>query len=249
MAVDVQVEVALGQGHDVRPADLRPATDGLLAGRTVRREQLGALAIGRADHLDHFEAGQTGTGWAARPFQPGGALGASRTHGTGEAIGTLLALGAGWTCGTLCAGRAGRTGWADCPSLALRPRWTGGTRWAGRADCPCWTWRACWAGRTGWADGPSLTLRTLGSDLTRGAHHVPADVGLVLLALVARIHYSQGAVAGPVARLDLVGLVAGGEGAGGQVGHEKEPEDCQRSDRRAALECSRKRCHDQHHLP
>ena len=84
MAVDVQVEVALGQGHDVRPADLRPATDGLLAGRTVRREQLGALAIGRADHLDHFEAGQTGTGWAARPFQPGWALGASRTHGTGE---------------------------------------------------------------------------------------------------------------------------------------------------------------------
>src|SRR5439155_26310314 len=95
---------------DIWAADLRAATDGLLAGRTVGHQELGALAVRVADHLDHLEAGQAGTGWAARTFQTRGA------GGTGWANGAGWALNASRTGGTLRAGRAcgaGRTRWAD----------------------------------------------------------------------------------------------------------------------------------------
>src|SRR5439155_15875940 len=102
VAVGVQVEIALGQRHDIRTADLRAATDGLLAGRTVGHQELGALAVRVADHLDHLEAGQSGTGWAARTFQT------RRAGGTGWANGAGWALNASRTGGTLLAREARR---------------------------------------------------------------------------------------------------------------------------------------------
>src|SRR5439155_4067664 len=131
----------------------------------------------------------------------------------------------GWPGGTSVTLSTLRTGWASGTSVTLWALQTGWTGWSGRTFGTT---------RTGGALRPRLPGRT---------RHVPADVGLVLLAVLAGVHDAKVTLAGTVAGMDLVGVVAVREGACGQVGHEQKPKDSQRSDGEAALECSPQRWH------